>query len=532
MKALIVDDERYSRDAIRILIDWKKHGIEKVMEAEDVINAMRLIELETPEIIFTDMVMPQRDGIELLSWISIKHPSCKIIVVSGYKDFYYVRNTIKYGGLDYVLKPIDADQIQEVLSQAVNNWTIEANKRDKIMKQEMRRNKIRFLYWDQCFSKLLDQQHMEEAVKGEFLAEFGLKQIPEKAQVIVIDTDWVQRGLVNKLSGNMDLLNFIFHNIVNEYLSSRNAGFAFHYINNKGLTIIIWKTELTSSLLERINQGLDDTFHIRIHFGVGDPIPFPEKLMQSYNSAFAALDSRNLRKTEVYIHQYTSNRQLTSVPFRRHEHHIDLALCSGMPELIQRAVTEWFESVKRMDCVTPRLYKDWWKEFMVFINCWITEHLSSEYHLGWSEPYYVPLDNEGKLSYVLWEEKMISTLLLLSNDIRKKRNKDKHIVYDIAEYLEKNYRDDHDLQHIADLFNLSKEHISRKFKQEIKLTLTDYLSSVRIKHAEILLCNPELKIGMVASMVGYQDEKYFGKVFKKHRGLTPNDFRRSVVQIK
>jgi two-component system response regulator YesN len=528
MKALIVDDERHARDAIRMLIDWEDYGIDKVMEAENITDAILLIETEKPEMIFTDMMMPDHDGIELLSWVSNQSPASKIIVVSGYKDFNFVRNTVKFGGLDYVLKPIDADQIKEVLAKAVEQWKRESCERIQVLENVMRRNQIRFLYWNQFFSKLLHRPVMEPSGEQEFLEEFGLKRMPEQAQLVIIDTIWNDPNLMKKLSGSSDLLQFIFHNISNEYLSELQAGFAFQDLNRKGIDLLIWKPELTSTILERINLGLWNTFKVRLHFGVGEPVSFPNHLQKSYEYAMAALTDRDLLAQEQYIHRRCSEISLMKFAFNRYEQHIDLAMCSGIPENITNTVAQWFALIEQLECITPRFYEEWWKQFVIFSNRWNTEHLDGEARLDWPEPYYVPLNTEGQWSFELWKGKIVSTLMLLSQTLMDKTGKDKHVVYDIARYLEKNYREDHSIQDIAILFSISKEHLSRKFKQELKLTPSDYLTSIRMKHAQLLLTNPNMKINAVACQVGYQDEHYFGKVFKKWVGITPVEYRKSL----
>lgn len=96
----------------------------------------------------------------------------------------------------------------------------------------------------------------------------------------------------------------------------------------------------------------------------------------------------------------------------------------------------------------------------------------------------------------------------------------------IKDYIFENYQSDVTLQDIAEKFYLSREHISRKFKQEYNETITDYLMKIRIEKAKELLAKPQLKVYEIAYNVGYQNEKYFSKVFKKYTGLTPNEFRK------
>ncbi len=99
----------------------------------------------------------------------------------------------------------------------------------------------------------------------------------------------------------------------------------------------------------------------------------------------------------------------------------------------------------------------------------------------------------------------------------------------IGEYLKKNYQYEINLQEIADSFYLSREYISRRFKQEFNETITDYLTRIRMEKAKEMLKNHQLKIYEIAYQVGYQNEKYFSKVFKKFVGCTPNEFRSSTL---
>jgi two-component system, response regulator YesN len=105
---------------------------------------------------------------------------------------------------------------------------------------------------------------------------------------------------------------------------------------------------------------------------------------------------------------------------------------------------------------------------------------------------------------------------------------EKNNMQKIEEYLRKNYQEDINLQEIAERFFLNRDYISRKFKQEYNETLTDYLTKIRIEKAKALLENPSFKIYEVAYKTGYQNEKYFSKVFKKVIGQTPNEYRSSI----
>ncbi|MBT2291101.1 helix-turn-helix transcriptional regulator [Paenibacillus albidus] len=92
--------------------------------------------------------------------------------------------------------------------------------------------------------------------------------------------------------------------------------------------------------------------------------------------------------------------------------------------------------------------------------------------------------------------------------------------------LDQNYHQEMTLQHIAERFFVSRENISRKYKQVTGEKLSDYLTRLRISKAKLLLQNTELRLAQIAELVGYEDEKYFSRVFKKATGQTPRDSRK------
>ena len=148
MKVLIVDDEQDVRDSIRLLVNWAEFGITRILEASDGAAAMELIRSEKPEIIFTDMKMPNVDGIGLLQWIETEAPESKRIAVSGYDDSLYIRKTMKHGGLDYLLKPIQRGELLEALRNAVSSWRQAEENRRLTIQKNVEINQTKPVYWD------------------------------------------------------------------------------------------------------------------------------------------------------------------------------------------------------------------------------------------------------------------------------------------------------------------------------------------------------------------------------------------------
>ncbi|WP_410512244.1 response regulator [Paenibacillus sp. BR2-3] len=117
IKVLLVDDENWNRDMVRTFGAWEELGMEIAGEAEDGEEALRMTEELSPQIVITDMRMPGVDGVMLMNHLHERFPEVKVIVVSGYDDFKYAQNALRFGAVDYLLKPIDPKELNGVLQK-------------------------------------------------------------------------------------------------------------------------------------------------------------------------------------------------------------------------------------------------------------------------------------------------------------------------------------------------------------------------------------------------------------------------------
>ncbi|CAH1202194.1 Regulator of RpoS [Paenibacillus allorhizoplanae] len=118
-KVMIVDDEPWSRKVIKQLGEWDKLQLTIIGEAEDGTQGLQMVAELAPDIVVTDMRMPGIDGVELLKALNDKHPLLKIIVMSGYDDFVYLKQAIRSQAKEYLLKPVDPEELNAALAQCV-----------------------------------------------------------------------------------------------------------------------------------------------------------------------------------------------------------------------------------------------------------------------------------------------------------------------------------------------------------------------------------------------------------------------------
>jgi len=539
LKALIVDDEKHVRDAIRLLVDWSRHGIDTIFEASDGQAAIDCVLREKPEIIMTDMMMPGVGGVELLEWLHTNAPASKTVVISGHDDFSLLRHTVKYGGTDYILKPIDPDQLDEALAKAVNTWRREEGERSHQLQRSIEVNRLKPVYWEKLLSNLLVEPALYEGAAAQLEQELGLPRTLAACRVAILSLDTMERSLKMKFQNNLDLLFFSLVNICNEFLRATPVGFAFRYWNSENeIVLLLWdkQQQEPAALLAGINEGLRTTLRCRLDFGIGGAHPFPFELRRSYEEARGALRQRNLLAKLTWVHDAASGppkHAQRAVQFSDYEERIHLAIRSGSSEQIQAAVQLWIDALKLLPCITLELLDHWWREYAILKRRWVRESVPAGASpdeelaaLGEAPGMIVPLDEHGILSLPLYQQELTRDILDLSKALLRRQQKEHNVIFDIAAYVESRYNEDITLQNIASRFFLSREYISRKFKMEFGVNLSDYLGAIRIDKAKLLLLNPNLRISQIAEMVGYQDEKYFSKVFKKQTGHTPNEFRK------
>ncbi|MDP4180953.1 MAG: response regulator, partial [Bacillota bacterium] len=133
-KVIIIDDEPIIRRGLKNVIDWNKFDCEVCAEAGDGITATELIRNIRPDIIFTDIKMPGIDGISMIRDIIDSVPESKIIILTGYRDFEFARDAVKYGVFEFLLKPSRIEVLNEVVEKAVSELKSDKEKSEEIMK--------------------------------------------------------------------------------------------------------------------------------------------------------------------------------------------------------------------------------------------------------------------------------------------------------------------------------------------------------------------------------------------------------------
>ena len=135
-KLLIVDDEEWIREGLTHTIDWESYGISSVASAVDAIDAMEKIKDGVPDLVISDVVMPEMKGTELIRWIHENYPRIRTIMISGFEQFEYARDALRMGAVDYILKPVDEVSLVEAVKRAIGMIQSEEKKSSALLGKE------------------------------------------------------------------------------------------------------------------------------------------------------------------------------------------------------------------------------------------------------------------------------------------------------------------------------------------------------------------------------------------------------------
>ncbi|MBO9600261.1 MAG: helix-turn-helix domain-containing protein, partial [Cohnella sp.] len=391
------------------------------------------------------------------------------------------------------------------------------------------------VYLDQWFSNLIAEPSEHQAIQATLEHHFAVAGPIKEAVVGIVSLELAPPSIQSKFSSCWDLLYYSLANICNEFLRAKNAGYAFRYRGqDQEIAIVMWdRLDDAEELLREINEGIYKALKARFGIGIGEKAAFPSKLDGSYRSARKSIRQRNLLRMDTAVQAVSPLRSeggnaKSGIFFTEHEQRIRYALLSGDKDQLANAYAAWFKSIEQADVITLEQLHLWWQEFRLARRIWTSESPNANADRHDSDEIRMPpfLDENLGFDSTLWLQGFLSESEKIMEGLSANPDRSRSTMQAIADYVEQYIHEELSLQDISNRFYLSREYISRKFKQEMNENLTDYITRVRVERAKRLLADTPLKISIIAERVGFQDEKYFSKVFKKWTDHSPNEYRK------
>lgn len=531
---MIIDDERHMRNLLRLAIQWKELGVDRLLEARDGAEGLKLIMDERPEIIITDMRMPVKDGVFLLQEISQLSYPHRVIVVSGYDDFQYLKKTIEYGGFDYFIKPIDEEQLQERLKAAIAEIRRAVDEQDRHRETAIQLNEQKMTIRSEKLTYWLQHPDSFAQIRSWFQEEFGW---PQGQAYYLAQIHMVERSerIIRLFDKRLDLLYFSILNIADEILEFPRNGAAFRDLSTGGSVCLLIRASDqydAESICAKIVSAIHRAYRISAEIWMSPVQCFPDGVDQTKSVLQEIALHRNLLSpspNSVYTARHITASEVISL--LDEENDLKRILVAAHRHEIANTVTQMIGKCKDAGFIQLRQIT-WWEQELE----WLKLNVLSDFiqdpmhkiarHFG-NLRYW---DDQGKFSLAELEQSLLDHLMMLADKVDMNRERSqKSDLHRVREYLRSNFHKPILIQDLAEMFYMNPEHLARQFKQEFQVGIKEFMTQLKMEQAKRLLANRNLRIHEISDMVGFSDEKYFSRVFKKETSLTPQQFRHNMI---
>ena len=539
LKTFLVEDEVVVRETIKKMIPWEEYGFSLVGEAADGEMALPLIRKTKPDLLITDIKMPFMDGLTLAKIVKKDHPDTRIVILSGYDDFNYAKQAISIGVEDYLLKPITKKAFIERLEEIRKHYENEQVQKDYY---EKFRREI------QAYEKNASRDFFEALISGKMnigeIYEYGEKlgiDIGAEAYNIIIFTLDTEETVLGTYDGPSAWENSVHEKIERYFMDQESAmlfrNTAFSYaVLIKGTADTIRKN--TQDQIERLCEILDQGEKSGKWFlASGEPAERLSSLSHCYRTASRTFARRYLFGGHVLRYEESQEDMISGNDDIKKLGQVDVNaldpailkkfLSSGLKEETGEFVKGYFQAIGRepMESLVFRNYVVLNIRFSVLsflkeLNCELND-----------------LEKEETEKVLSVTEKSTDKAIdycedLISRAIEKRDentgNQSRGILKDALKYINEHYMDEEiSLNVVAGSVNVSSNHFSALFSQNMGQTFSEKLTSLRMEKARELLRCTGLRSSEIAGRVGYKDAHYFSYIFKKTQGMTPSEYRKA-----
>ncbi|MDO4273753.1 MAG: response regulator [Eubacteriales bacterium] len=532
MKVIIADDEPKICNLISKLVDWEDLDMEITAIANDGLEALTAICQFKPDIVITDIRMPGYDGLELIRRGQECSPDTEFIIISGYRQFEYAKNAIHYGVKNYLLKPIQKNELTETLTKIHNSYIQKhsaiTNEEKYQLLVENSRNQKRMEFLQDAFIK--NTPVLSSLPLKEICSTYSFSFENGCFQTIIIKAD----GLDRSMHAETDYI----YNKIQDFATARLSTLcydsaciqeeSFYYI------LVNYTEENQKQVRAAMKRFLNDLLcqkevlqHMNVTLGMGCVQKSPKDLSLSTKTARLAIEQRlvlgtNILLDESHITGGTPDSSMVKEFNRRFSASIDRLNESEMhdsftylkkhlsqtPEISGHSILQLSKEIIHLYMVTMQQNNFLLPDKEVFLD-----------------NFYKALDNQSSWQNVLslLSKNILDSYQLSCTARKQEANKP---IREAKNYIKQNIKESISLEQISSMAGFNPSYFSSLFKKETGITFSEYVIQVRMENAKELLKETDWNISVICEEVGYNDLKNFNKNFKKYTGLRPNEFRR------
>ncbi len=511
-------------------------GVELLGVAYDGISAFKLVQEKHPDILLTYIRMPGATGRELIESAKKLNPNLKCIIISGYKDFEYAQQGLRFGVKDYLLKPINQDELLRSISHIVDEAKENRSTLDRQVEME---------------SKIKD---FSQETRRTFLKTvLGQKQGTDPAKIVQLTSDLFRREdgilrgtarfiLVRPDTGYVDYTIDSFDMLLDKTTEMVKTDFAvpgtelLAEVSRDGIGVLICGDDIPrTQLLKSANRirekvlGLRDLFRgATVTTVICPAATSAEELIYNICNARLSMEDRILFEPDRIVElQKTSLDALRSNAAVKNEidRYLEDVEENVRLESLSQFLREVRERILSMDHITGAAIRECTMSLLSFILKRLGTMDGTLEKEEVTESFTVLYDHCGSAedAFILLDKTVCDIRDAVFENLK---NREIRPIKFAKQYIEENKGMNISLEDLADQVGFSYNYFSSLFKKETGKTVTEYIQQVRIEAAKKLLLEKEKKIPEIAALVGYNDVKFFTKQFKKTVGVSPGEFQK------
>ncbi|MCS7460666.1 response regulator [Paenibacillus doosanensis] len=507
IKMLIVDDEPIICKGLRCTIDWEELGVEVIGEAYDGEEALRLMEQEQADFLLSDIRMDGMDGLELAAQLRQRYPDTQMVLISGYEDFGYARQAMRLGVNDYLLKPVEVDELTKVVQKVADGIRSSENANGehdvKLWLANMARSGI--AYGKMAPPPLHGVQF--RIVASQLACFHELYEDVKPDQYERIQEQWVQALHRRLESPGLRPFSIFDHENLLITLAASDR-----FMDEREWDLLLRQDTEPSS-----GQP-------RFYCGVSEPYGQLDETAQRCSEAASRLKYYVLEDEAVlnaaYEAKWQGNRRQEVLDLSARVQNLVAALFKQGEQELKAEVAELFHFFQREAYLLQEVVAACEELFAL-----LRQRLRKSGMTGLDGSRPSPDLNLYNSYHALEEAANRDMAELLSLIEKNGIDRSYWIIEKAKSYINDQYRSDLKASEVAAWLKITPSYFSYIFKQSTGKGFTEYMNELRIEQAKALLATTHDKVFEIADQVGYKEYKYFVSVFKTFTGLTPKEYR-------
>lgn len=494
-KVLIIEDEVYARKSMKKQIKecLRDKNIE-IIEASNGMQGLEMVNKNLPELVFTDIRMPIMDGLDFLKEVKKNNPEIKVVMISAYADFEYAKKAIRYGAEEYLLKPIDDQELRECIGKFEQ------------LKQHVEEQEIHV--GEDGLTKYIFKNILSDTFNKDFVNQNMFHKIFNVYQIMVCHFLQSDGPGVEKL-----------YKVVREAYPDVFTGFRIVEIQ-KSLYAIVIHVDGQSGFLQKNILRILKKQNWDISIGVSQENEHVEMIHMAYLQAIDALECKIFYEESLLYYQDVVS-----------EHYYSYQMSEVQNKFLKIAMEEKkFEKVK---AILQEIYIDILKEKHISaksLELFLTQ-ITVIFRQTSDEKcnYHLDLLNYKSLNELRKDLEEKSRIICSKKD--ENHVTGETIIQNMKEYAEANFGSDITIKTLAEkVFFMNSAYLSHLFKEKMGESFSAYLCKVRMEKAKNYLEDSKYSITEVATITGYNDTSQFIRIFKREFGVTPKKYRDEILK--